>query len=130
MASSTGAIAVNQELLAASPMASRRINLKSWSIFALLDKEFLSKIKLACVFGNLGNEALVITFDDEVYAIGSNGEGCHGVGDMNSSLKPRKLESLCQRNITDLAYGSGPHVLALTKLGEVFSVCTFEIFLH
>lgn len=104
-----------------SPIASRRINLKHWSIFALLEKEFLCKVKLACVFGNVGNEALVITFEDEVFAVGSNGAGCHGVGDMNSSLKPRKLESLCQKNIIDLAYGSGPHVLALTKTGEVYS---------
>ena len=104
-----------------TPVSSRRINLKSWSIFTLLDKEFLCKVKLACVFGNLGNEALVITFEDEVFAIGSNGAGCHGVGDMNSSLKPRKLESLCQKNIIDLAYGSGPHVLALTKNGDVYA---------
>lgn len=104
-----------------SPMASRRINLHSWSIFALLDKEFMAKIKVACVFGNLGNEALVITFDDEVYAIGSNGAGCHGVGDMNSSLKPRKVDVLCQKSVTDLAYGSGPHIMALTKSGEIYA---------
>ena len=33
---------------------------------SLLDKEFSAQIRLACVFGNLGNEALVVTRDDEV----------------------------------------------------------------
>ena len=36
-------------------------------------------------------------------------------------LQPRKLESLCQKNILDLAYGSGPHVSALTKSGEIYT---------
>ena len=48
------------------PLGSRRISLKSWSIFSLLEKDFLSKVKLACVFGQVGNEAIVVTFDDEV----------------------------------------------------------------
>ena len=69
----------------------------------------------------MGNEAFVLTHDDEVYAIGSNGAGCHGVGDMLSSLQPRKLESLSQKNVISLAYGSGPHVLALCKSGEVYT---------
>lgn len=91
-----------------------------WSIFTLLDEEFLSQVKVACVFGNLGNEAFVITYDDEVYAIGSNGAGCHGCGDMLSSLQPRKIESLSQKNVTTIAYGSGPHVLALCKSGDIY----------
>ena len=96
-------------------MSNKRIDLTRWSIFALLDKEFMSKIKLACVFGNLGNEAIVITFDDELYALGLNGAGCHGVGDMTSSLIPRKIMALCDKEIQDVTYGSGPHLLALTK---------------
>ena len=89
----------------------------------MLDAEFLSTIRLACVFGNLGNEALVISNEDEVFAIGSNGAGCHGVGDMLSTLQPRKLDMLCQKNVVQLAYGSGPHVLALCKEGDV---CKFN----
>lgn len=73
------------------------MDLKSWSIFALLDKEFLASVRVACVFGNLGNEALVITHSDEVFAIGSNGAGCLGVGDMHSSLVPRKVDALCNK---------------------------------
>lgn len=103
------------------PLGSRRISLKSWSIFSLLEKDFLSKVKLACVFGQVGNEAIVVTFDDEVFALGSNGAGCHGVGDMNSSLTPRKIEALSQKKLLDFAYGVGPHVLALTNAGEIYA---------
>ena len=106
------------------PLGSKRINLKSWSLFSLLEKDFLSKVKLACIFGQVGNEAIVVTFEDDVYAIGSNGAGCHGVGDMNSSLKPRKIEMMCQKKLVDFAYGVGPHVLALTKDGDVVSDLT------
>jgi RCC1 and BTB domain-containing protein len=59
----------------------------------------------------------------QVFALGSNGAGCHGVGDMNSSLTPRKIEALSQKKLLDFAYGVGPHVLALTNAGEI--VCLF-----
>ena len=38
-----------------------------------------AQIRLACVFGNLGNEALIVTRDGEVLALGSNGVGCLGL---------------------------------------------------
>ena len=44
------------------------MDMASWTIFSLLDKEFAAQIRLACVFGNLGNEALIVTKDDEVCA--------------------------------------------------------------
>ena len=56
----------------------KEMELGSWTIFSLLDREFTAQIRLACVFGNLGNEALIVTRDDEVYALGSNGAGCLG----------------------------------------------------
>ena len=64
----------------------KEMELGSWTIFSLLDKEFTAQIRLACVFGNLGNEALIVTRDDEVYALGSNGAGCLGQSqsDLNS----------------------------------------------
>ena len=36
-------------------------------------------------------------------------------GDSHSSFEPRKIDSLCQKNVVDLAFGSGPHVIAITK---------------
>ena len=39
----------------------------------------------------------MITNDDEVYAIGSNGSGCLGLGDMHSTLLPKKVEALTEK---------------------------------
>ncbi|XP_067014557.1 RCC1 and BTB domain-containing protein 1 isoform X2 [Anabrus simplex] len=97
------------------------MDLKNWTIFNLLGSDFISKIKMACVFGNLGNEAIVVTKDDEVFAIGSNAAGCLGLGDLNSTLEPRKVEGLCQKKVKGFAYGSGPHVIAFTEAGELYS---------
>ena len=86
------------------------MDMASWTIFSLLDKEFAAQIRLACVFGNLGNEALIVTKDDEVcapdikllskqkkvFALGSNGAGCLGLGDMHSTLAPKQVMSLSQ----------------------------------
>jgi len=102
-------------------MESDRMDLSRWTLFSLLDKEFLSRVRLACVFGNLGNEAILVTHDDEVWAFGSNGAACLGLGDMNSSLEPRRVDALCHKGVVSLSYGSGPHVLACTKGGEVYT---------
>ncbi|XP_069687800.1 RCC1 and BTB domain-containing protein 1-like [Periplaneta americana] len=97
------------------------MDLKKWTIFSLLEPEFISKIKMACVYGNLGNEAIMVTKDDEVYAIGSNAAGCLGLGDLQSTLFPKKVEALCNKSIKGFAYGSGPHVIAYTETGEIYS---------
>ena len=34
------------------------------------------------------------------------------LGDASSDLEPRRIDQLCKKNIIDIAYGSGPHVLA------------------
>ena len=39
----------------------------------------------------------MITKDDEVYAVGSNGAGCLGLGDMHSTLFPKKVDTLCAK---------------------------------
>lgn len=36
-------------------------------------------------------------------------------GEPLSGLEPRRIEQLCKKNVVDFAYGSGPHVLALTS---------------
>ena len=115
-----------------------------WTLFSLLEPPFLHSLRLSCVFGNLGNEAILITDADEVFALGSNGAGCLGLGDMSSTLEPKKVEALSGKvhqseseqsptkkrlhlrrlvlqGIVHLAYGSGPHVVASTKSGEVFT---------
>ena len=49
-------------------------------------------MKLACVFGQVGNEALIVTYDDDVFAVGSNGAGCHGIGNPNFNCKISSLD--------------------------------------
>ncbi|PIK54230.1 putative RCC1 and BTB domain-containing protein 1 [Apostichopus japonicus] len=92
-----------------------------WPVFGLLDGVALANIKLACVFGSTGNETIYVTCDDEVFAMGSNVNGCLGVGDVQSTLTPRKIESLSKKGITSIACGSGPHVIAATEDGELYS---------
>lgn len=58
----------------------------------------LKKTKLE-ISGSLGNEAVIVTKDDDVYALGFNGSGCLGVGDQNSTMEPRKIEPLCQKKV-------------------------------
>lgn len=36
-------------------------------------------------------------------------------GDSHSSFEPRKIEVLCKKKIIDIAFGSGPHVLAVSS---------------
>lgn len=75
----------------------RESRLLRWPIFSLLDINFLQTAKLACVFGSAANEALLVTQDDDVYALGANDNSCLGIGDSRSSLLPRKVEQLCKK---------------------------------
>ena len=96
-------------------------NLNKWPIFSLLNPEFINSIKLVSVFGGAGNEAIIVTRDDDVFSLGSNCSSCLGLGDMQSGLEPRRVDVLCQKKVLDFAYGSGPHVLAITELGDLYS---------
>lgn len=132
---------------------SREARISKWPIFSLLEMNFLQSIKLACVFGSAGNEAILVTSDDEVFSLGANDNSCLGIGDTKSSLLPRKLEQLCKKgyynyfifcsyksiyvsinckkplchththsaDVTEFVYGSGPHVIAITSQGELYS---------
>ncbi|CAG0905073.1 unnamed protein product, partial [Cyprideis torosa] len=97
------------------------MDLREWTIFSLLSQPFLRRLKMVCVFGNLGNEALLVTKEDEVYALGSNASACHGVGDQEASLMPRKVDALCGKGIIQIDHGCGPHVLACTESGELYA---------
>ena len=55
------------------------LDVDKWPIFSLLEPEFLRSIRLFCVFSN-GNEAILVTKDDDVYAMGTNSSGCLGLG--------------------------------------------------
>lgn len=85
-----------------------------WPIFSLLDTEVLDTVRIASVFGSGGNDAIFVTHDDNVFAIGSNLSSCLGTGDSQNCLQPRKVDSLCQKKVSCLAFGTGPHMMALT----------------
>lgn len=57
--------------------------------------------------GNLGNEAVVVTKSDEVFAIGSNAAGCLGLGDLQSTLTPKKVEALCSKGVKGMIHNIG-----------------------
>ncbi|ODN05802.1 RCC1 and BTB domain-containing protein 1 [Orchesella cincta] len=97
------------------------MELKNWTVFGLLDQDFVANIKLACVFGNLGHEAIIVTKSDDVFSLGSNSAGCLGVESLSSSLTPMKVEALCQKTIKGFSYGAGPHVIAFTQDGSVYA---------
>ena len=40
---------------------------------------------------------------------------------MAHALQPKEIEILSGKGVVSLAYGSGPHVLALTYTGEVYA---------
>ena len=79
------------------PLQMELPKLSRWPVFSLLSIDFLQSVKLACVFGTCGNEAVIVSHIGEVYALGSNSNGCLGVGDSQSSLQPRKVEALSKK---------------------------------
>lgn len=44
-----------------------------------------------------------------------------GIGSSQCTLEPISVEPLCNLNVTGLAVGAGPHVLALTGEGHVYA---------
>ncbi|XP_023587336.1 RCC1 and BTB domain-containing protein 2 isoform X3 [Trichechus manatus latirostris] len=99
----------------------KMVDVGKWPIFSLCSEEELQLIRQACVFGNAGNEVLYTTVNDEIFVLGTNSCGCLGLGDVQSTLEPRRLDSLSGKKIACLSYGSGPHIVLATTEGEVFA---------
>uniref|UniRef100_A0A8C9LE06 RCC1 and BTB domain-containing protein 2 n=1 Tax=Pavo cristatus TaxID=9049 RepID=A0A8C9LE06_PAVCR len=97
------------------------LDVGKWPIFSLCSQEELKLIRQACVFGSAGNEVLYVTENDEVFVLGMNCSGCLGTGDVQSTIEPKRLDSLCGKKIACLSYGSGPHVVLATEEGEVYT---------
>ncbi|XP_018311637.1 RCC1 and BTB domain-containing protein 1 [Mycetomoellerius zeteki] len=95
--------------------------LRSWQVLRSLEPEFISQIRMVIVYDIYGHSALIVTKDKMVYALGINHFGCLGTGDCISTLHPKKIEVLCTKDIKTFACGGGPHVLALTVGGEIYS---------
>ena len=63
-----------------------------------------------------------------VCTVGTNSKGCSGIDDTARSIggdnccyTPRKVEALCDKKVESLVSGTGPHVLALTRNGDIYS---------
>ncbi|XP_027445120.1 RCC1 and BTB domain-containing protein 2 isoform X3 [Zalophus californianus] len=99
----------------------KMLDVGKWPIFSLCSEEELQLIRQACVFGSAGNEVLYTTVNDEIFVLGTNCSGCLGLGDVQSTIEPRRLDSLNGKKIACLSYGSGPHIVLATTEGEVFT---------
>lgn len=86
--------------------SAKMLDASKWPIFSILEQGDLEKIKKICVFGSSGNEAIYITNDDEVYAIGSNCSSCLGLG---------KLPNIHQWTMHVPVYGKFKKVKAIYK---------------
>jgi hypothetical protein len=56
---------------------------------------------------------LTVVFQ-QIFVLGTNCSGCLGLGDVQSTIEPRRLDSLSGKKIACLSYGSGPHVVLAT----------------
>ena len=90
------------------------LDVGKWSIFHLVDDTVLSSAQLLSVFGTNGNEAFILTNNDEVFALGTNVNYCLGLASCQSTLKVKKVDKLSKINIVTFSFGRTPHVLALT----------------
>jgi RCC1 and BTB domain-containing protein len=95
-------------------------NLNNYPVLRGLNSKIMSNLKIVCVFGVNGNEVLLVTKDDKVYAFGENRNGCLGLSTFNRIVEPTKVDILCNKGINKLSYGLC-HVMALTSGGEVYS---------
>ena len=58
----------------------------------------------------------------QIFVLGTNCCGCLGLGDVQSTIEPRRLDSLSGKKIACLSYGSGPHIVLATT-GNLGSQC-------
>lgn len=61
----------------------------------------------------------------QVFALGTNCSGCLGLGDLQSTIEPRRIDVLCGKKIVSLSYGTGPHVVIATAGNPVQNIFLF-----
>lgn len=90
------------------------LDVGKWCVFHMADDSILQLAKIVCVFGQSGNEAIILTKDDDVYVLGANVNACLALSSGTSTLHLKKVEKLSKLSIATFSFGSAPHVLALT----------------
>ncbi|XP_046853542.1 RCC1 and BTB domain-containing protein 1-like isoform X2 [Xenia sp. Carnegie-2017] len=96
------------------------LDVGKWTIFHMVEDAILQMAKMVCVFGPSGNEAFILTEDNDVFALGANVHACLALPNGTSTLKPKKVEKLSNLDVQEFSFGNAPHVLALTGSGEVY----------
>ncbi|CAG2110227.1 unnamed protein product [Medioppia subpectinata] len=77
------------------------------------------KIKVLAVFGDNGDEVIVVTADDRVYGFGTNRFGRLGLGVNGLIARPQLNATLTGKKITKICYGLG-HCIGLTRSGQCY----------
>ena len=83
-------------------------------------------IKLFYIFGETGNEVIIVTNDDKVLSFGSNKIldfglfGSPGLGHNNPTKELTIVEELCDQQVVDFSSGFN-YVMALTKCGQIYT---------
>lgn len=67
-----------------------------------------------------------MTTDLMIYGLGNNRDGQLGIGYIEKTTYPVKIDVLCGKKIKKLIYLSKPVVFALTEEGQVY-ICFFNI---
>ncbi|KAK9506245.1 hypothetical protein O3M35_008215 [Rhynocoris fuscipes] len=96
------------------------VDFRLWPLFDFVDEYTLKQIILLHIFGSLGQSAIFVTKDDQVYAVGDNVGGSLGIGDIQSTKTPIRLDLLCGKCIVGFASGS-THTIAYSREGELYS---------
>lgn len=114
------------------------LGLGHWHIISVLSDDFLQEINWIHVFGGTGNEVIISTRNDDIYVLGANVNCCLGMAkSCQVGLQPKRLDKLCGKSecsntlrllfsfliadIISISAGNGPHVLALTRNGDIYS---------
>ena len=91
-----------------------------FNVLSEIKPKIAINIKLFYIFGETGNEVIIVTNDDKVLSFGSNKIGSLGLGHNNPTIEPSIVEELCDKQVVDFRSGFN-HVMALTKCGQLYS---------
>ncbi len=95
-------------------------NIRNCFILHELNEKFVSNIEFFCIFGETGNEVLIVSKDDKVFAFGNNKYGLLGLGHNNAIPEPLEINELSGKQIANIFYGYN-FVIALSKSGQSYS---------
>ena len=96
-----------------------KFDFKELPILQGQSEDFLLSPKLVCAFGT--KSVIVVTEDDDVFALGDDRNGYLGQIDKQNPNAPRKMEALCQKKIKSFAHFHLLHFAAINEHGQLFT---------